>query len=358
MASIKERVTAKVERVREQHPFVDHVFAVLAHYSEVKGNVQAGAVTYFGFLSFFPILALAFFVVGFIANLYPEAEDALTEALQSVLPGMIGDGEGQISLDTFKQNASTIGVIGLIGVLYSGLGWLSGMRDALLIMFKMPQKEQPSFLVGKGRDLVVLMLIGFTLIVSVALSGALAGFSEVILGWVDLDDSVVAGVLLWAIVHGLAIAATTLLFVAMFKLLATPDLPRTALFHGAVLGAVGFEILKSIANFLIASTKDQPAFQAFGVALILLVWINYFSRVTMYGAAWAYSSPRAEAHQAAPVVAARPFEPVTARQPEPAAGLHRADVDGEGHRKLIAGGAAAGVVVAGAVALRKHRAPG
>jgi membrane protein len=297
MASIKERVTTKVAQVRERHPFVDHVFAMFAHYGEVKGNVQAGAVTYFGFLSFFPILALAFFVVGFVANLYPDAEDALTEALQSVLPGMIGDGEGQIQLDTFKDNARTIGVIGLVGVLYSGLGWLSGMRDALLIMFKMPQKQQPNFLVGKGRDLVALILIGFTLVVSVALSGALAGFSEVILGWVALDDSVVAGALLWVIVHGLAIAATTLLFMAMFKLLSTPDLPRRAMFHGAILGAIGFEILKSIANFLIATTKDQPAFQAFGVALILVVWINYFSRVTMYGAAWAYSSPLAEAHR-------------------------------------------------------------
>ncbi len=358
MASIKERVTAKVDEVRARHPLVDHVFTMLAHYGEVKGNVQAGAVTYFGFLSFFPILALAFFVVGFIANVYPDAEDALTEALQSVLPGLIGDGEGQISLDTFRENASTIGVIGLVGVLYSGLGWLSGMRDALLTMFKMPLKEQPNFFVGKGRDLVVLMLIGFTLIVSVALSGALAGFSEVILGWVGLDDSVVAGALLWAIVHGLAIAATTLLFMAMFKLLATPDLPRTALFHGAVLGAIGFEILKSIANFLIAATKDQPAFQAFGVALILLVWINYFSRVTMNGAAWAYTSPLAVRHRAAEQETDGPREPVSPTPQQSSASLNRAEVDAEAHKKLIAGGAAAGIVVVGALALRKHHSSG
>ncbi len=28
----------------------------------------------------------------------------------------------------------------------------------------------------------------------------------------------------------------------------------------------------------------------FGVALILLVWINYFSRLVMYAAAWAYTA--------------------------------------------------------------------
>ena len=34
------------------------------------------------------------------------------------------------------------------------------------------------------------------------------------------------------------------------------------------------------------------------MALILLVWINYFSRVTMYGAAYAYRRPEAERRRA------------------------------------------------------------
>ena len=47
------------------------------HYGAVKAGQQAGAVTYFAFLSFFPILALAFFVVGWIAKVYPDAQDDL-----------------------------------------------------------------------------------------------------------------------------------------------------------------------------------------------------------------------------------------------------------------------------------------
>ena len=43
------------------------------HYGDVKGGLQAGAVTYFAFLSFFPILALAFFVVGLLSQVYPDA---------------------------------------------------------------------------------------------------------------------------------------------------------------------------------------------------------------------------------------------------------------------------------------------
>src|SRR3546814_5223037 len=102
------------------------------HYGAVKGNLQAGAVTYFAFLSFFPILALGFFVIGYVAKVYPEAQENLTEALGSVLPGMVGEDEGQISLEAIQDAAGAVGLIGLAGVLYAGLGWLSGMREALL----------------------------------------------------------------------------------------------------------------------------------------------------------------------------------------------------------------------------------
>jgi membrane protein len=294
MAGLKERVTGAVGRARERHPVLDHVVRTVQHYGKVKGNVQAGAVTFFGFLSFFPILALAFFVIGWIAKVYPDAQEQLVKAIGTVLPGMIGDGEGQISLTVFQKHASTVGVIGLAGVLYSGLGWLSGMRDALLVMFEMPERERPNFVVGKLRDLISLTLIGITLIVSVALSGAITGFSETILRALGIYDIFGVPTLTRGVGYLLAIAATTALFMALFRLLARPPLPQRALLHGAVLGALGFELLKFLANTLIQSTQEQPAFAVFGVALILLVWINYFSRLVMLAAAWTYTDPVAE----------------------------------------------------------------
>ena len=46
-------------------------------------------------------------------------------------------------------------------------------------------------------------------------------------------------------------------------------------------------MLKRLSTLLLGATKSSPGVQAFGVALILLVWINYFSRLVMYAAAWA-----------------------------------------------------------------------
>ena len=54
-------------------------------------------------------------------------------------------------------------------------------------------------------------------------------------------------------------------------------------------------MLKQVSQLLLQSTANSPAFQAFGIALILVVWINYFSRVVMYAASWAYVHPASRA---------------------------------------------------------------
>jgi membrane protein len=122
--------------------------------------------------------------------------------------------------------------------------------------------------------------------------------------------------MLWLVGHALGIAATALLFATMFKLLVESHVPRRSLWEGALLGAVGFELLKGLANFLLGQTKGQPAFQAFGVALIVVVWINYFSRLVMYAAAYAYTSPEALERRTAEAMRA-PGAAVATSEPEP-----------------------------------------
>ncbi|QWZ06837.1 YihY/virulence factor BrkB family protein [Nocardioides panacis] len=325
MASLKDRAAAAVARLRATYPWLDHVVRMVQHYGAVNGNAQAGAVTFFGFLSFFPILALGFFVIGLLAQLYPDLKDQMVVEINKLVPGVIGSDPGQIKLSTIESYSGTIGIVGLVVVVYAGLGWLSGMRQALEVMFVVPRQEQPNFLVGKLRDLGTLVLVGLTLTVSVALSAAVTGFTGLILGWVGIDSgSLVPTVLVGVVGHALALAASTVLLLTMFRLLvAESHVPRGALLRGALLGAVGFEVLKLGANLLLKQTQGNPAFQVFGVTLILLVWINYFSRLVMYAAAWAYTATTALERRTTEAMrapgAALALEAADTRAPAPAA---------------------------------------
>jgi membrane protein len=135
----------------------------------------------------------------------------------------------------------------------------------------------------------------------VGVSGVVGRLSEEILELLGLGLALEP--LLWVLAVLVGLLASTVLFLALFRLLADPHTPKRSLLRGALLGALGFEILKQLSGLLLSLTKDQPAFQAFGIALILVVWINYFSRVVMYAAAWAHTSPEARAQREKPPVA-------------------------------------------------------
>ncbi|WP_416956283.1 YihY/virulence factor BrkB family protein [Nocardioides sp. T5] len=286
--TVKERVAG----VRERRPVVDHLVRAVEHYGQVNGSALAAAVTYFAFLSFFPILALAFAIFGQVTEVYEGAEDTLVDAANSVLPGLVG-GDSGVPLDTLQSAAPGIFSVGILLTLYSGLGWLSGMRTALMAIFEEPERERPNFVFGKLRDVLALLALGSILVTSVAVSGVATKVLTPIMEWLDLG--VVAEGFFWALAIGLGLAANTLLFFAFFRLLAQPNTPSRSLWSGSLLGAVVFEVLKQLSTFLLKATAESAAFQAFGIALILMIWINYTSRVVVLAAAWAHTSPEARA---------------------------------------------------------------
>jgi membrane protein len=348
MAGLVDRVKGRIAHVRQQRPAIDHALRTQEHYGDTKASQQAGAVTYYGFLSVFPVLALAFFVVGYVAEVVPDAQDTLVKAISEMFPGLIGDGPAKLGIDEIQDSAATAGIIGSVGVLYSGLSWLSALRDGLITVFALPQREQPSFVMGKVRDLVTLVILGVVLLVAVAFTGVLSGFSTDLLGWIGLSTELGWLVSLLTIVLGLL--ANALLFFAMFRLLAAPDLPARAMWSGALLGAVGFEILKQVSGWLIRATQDQPAFQVFGLALILLVWINYFSRVILYAASWTWTHPLSREQ--------RVVEPADPVQGPPSPSLDElGDGDQKSRKGAFVAGAAVGAAAAAAVVKGRSEDP-
>ena len=296
MPAIVDRIGARITSARERHLLLDHLIRTVLHYNEVRGNMQAGAITYFGFLSFFPLLALGFFVVGYIGQVYPHARDDLTKALTQLFPGVIGTGEGQVSLQSIQNVTGRLGILGVVGLAYAGLGWLSNTRGALEAVFEVPSRGFEGFLLGKVWDVVTMLVIGVTLVVSVAVSGVTTTFSGDLLDWAGLSTDLSPALSALSILTG--VVASAVLFFSLFRLLARPLNPDRSLWYGAFVGALGFELLKQVSRLLVAHTAGQPAFQAFGIALILVILINYFSRVILYAASWAHTSPAARRYRA------------------------------------------------------------
>lgn len=275
------------ERIAATSPFLAHVIRMLDHYGQRRGNLAAGGATYFGFLSFFPLLAVSFAVVGQLAEVYPDAQQDFVDALGGVLPGIVSvdPAPGRIALSDIASNAPAIYTIGLATALYAGLNWVSGLRDGLNQMLDLPTTEAGNIVKAKGTDLVTLAVLGLVLVASVSIGGLPVALGSTILDAIGLSG-VVGTVLLTIVSVAVGVAVSTLLFWAIFRLLPKPDLPAAALWRGALFSAVGFELIKQFASLILRGASSVPV-ASLAIALTLVVWIYYFSRLVMYGVSWA-----------------------------------------------------------------------
>jgi membrane protein len=285
--TVRERLVAVLDRARARSELVDHLVRSILHYDAVMGSQLAAGATYYAFLSFFPLVALAFAAVGYAVEYLPGAQQAVTAALSSIFPGLIGTEPGKIDVQRIARQRTGVGIVGLLVLLYSGLGWLSSLRTSLQAVFEVVSDSKRNFVVGKAFDLVVLGVIGAVLLVAVGLSTAVTGFTGVILRVTGLDEVPGAGGVLIVMAVGVGLAANCLLFFAIYRLLPRHHVPAPSLWKGAVFAAIGFEVLKQLAGLVIGLVTGNPLYGAFAIMIALLVWINYFNRLAVLGAAWA-----------------------------------------------------------------------
>jgi membrane protein len=288
VTKLSDRVRELIQRARDRWPVVDHGARAGAHYGDVLGSQLAAGVTYFGFLSFFPLIALGFAVVGYVVAYVPEAGDALTKALSEFLPGLVGDGKGQINVEQIASAKAGASIIGLVGLLYSGLGAVSALRTALHGVFNPGVKEeQRNFVVGKAMDLVVLFVVGLVAVISVSVGSVVTALTGQLVEWLGLSGVPGSGQLLWLLGSVVGIGASTLAFFTTYRLLPKHAGRSRDLLTGALIAAIGFEVLKQLAGLMLGQVTSNALYGAFAVMVALLVWINYTSRLAVLGATWA-----------------------------------------------------------------------
>ncbi|GIH89571.1 YihY/virulence factor BrkB family protein [Planobispora siamensis] len=288
MADLGERFEAfqtwrhdRIETGRIRWHWFDHLLRTVQRYQLQFGDRLAGAVTYFAFLSFFPIIVLAYSLFGFFLSSTPGAVEALNKAIDAYLPGLAD----LLPIEEIANSKTTAGVIGLLGLLYSGLGAIDVLRGSLRQM-SMTTEPPLNFALGKLRDLSALILVGITMLASVVIGGFATQASETVAGWLGLSKSFLATATISLVGLVVSVAADTVVFLILLGWLGRSTQPFRVVLRGALLGAVAFALLKQLAAFLLSFTLGNPIYGVFAVMVGLLVWINFSARIIMYAAAW------------------------------------------------------------------------
>jgi membrane protein len=94
------------------------------------GEHYAAAITFFSILSLVPLLMIAFAVAGYVLFFNPSLLDEIREAITAAVPGNLADTINPI-IDQAIAQRNTVAGFGLVTALYSGIGWMTNLREAL-----------------------------------------------------------------------------------------------------------------------------------------------------------------------------------------------------------------------------------
>jgi membrane protein len=264
-----------------------HAWRSYERLDRVKWTRLAAAMTFTSFVALFPVLTLA-------ATLGAAAlSDAQQRTLQDRIADQVPGIADQLDIHGLVDNAGTVGVIASVVLLFTGVGWVDAMRDCLRTVWELPDDEE-NLVVRRVKDAGVLVGFGGAVLVTLAVSvsaTALVGWSADRLG---VEEAGWGRALLQAAAFAVAVLADFLLLLYVLTLLPGVEPSRHRLFVAALLGALGFEILKLLLSGYIQGIAAKSMYGAFGVPVALLLWINFTAKLVLYCASWTATGSKAE----------------------------------------------------------------
>jgi membrane protein len=173
-------------------------------------------------------------------------------------------------------------VIGSITFLLGATGAFLELQYALNTIWRVAPKATAGlrdFLVQRLVSFGLVVAIGFLLMVSLAVSAALAAFS----GW--LNASVPGMAFVWMAVNFvISIAVTTVLFALVYKVLPDVELDWPDVWIGALMTSVLFAIGKTVIGLYIGQSSTASSYGAAGSVVVLLLWVYYSAQIVLFGA--------------------------------------------------------------------------
>src|SRR5947209_2976265 len=160
---------ARLDRFQRRHTWLGLPLGVIYKFFDDRGPYLAALITYYAFVSLFPLLLLSFSVLGFVLQGHGELRDDLVRAVRKDLPG-IGP---HLNIETFHGSGVAL-VIGIIGTLYGALGAMQAAQASFNQMYGVPRNEQPNPFKSRVRSLGLLVLLGIGVLLSTGIAAVLS----------------------------------------------------------------------------------------------------------------------------------------------------------------------------------------
>ena len=212
---------AVLSAARSRSGLLDHLVRTYQRYQADTGDRLAAAVTFYWFLSLFPILLLVLAGYGYLHS--GDSVEQLNDRLRGNLGGFLPTQLVDTLTETLSGAKGKAGLLGLGGLLLAGLGWIDALREAIRTIWHQNVKAG-NFITRKLVDIVALVGLFATIAASAFVTGLAGSGPEWLLARLGVDQTTAAKVFLKVLGIALAALVDVVLFLYLFLRLArVPD---------------------------------------------------------------------------------------------------------------------------------------
>jgi membrane protein len=276
---IVDRYDRVIEDARTRSRLFDHIWRAKQRYDRVLGGRLAAAIAYYGFFAVFALALVAYSILGYALGNNSELKGSVTHYLAANLPWL--------EVSQIEQSRGAVAVIGLLGLILTGVGWVEGLRSSQRLIWDL--EEQPGNpVVRRLVDLGILVALGLLAALSLWIIGGIErqllslAPGQVVPGWVRHLLGFTGMLLNWLV--NLVLAGALLAGVPRLRM----SLRR--LLGPALLVAIGFSLLTTIGQYIFAHTRENPAYRLASSVVGLLAFLYVFNQLLLFGSALAATS--------------------------------------------------------------------
>lgn len=258
----------KIDRFQQGHAVPAFAYGVVKKYGEDQGGYLAALITYYGFLSIFPLL-LAFFT---IAAWVLKGRTNTLHTLEHHLGNYPIIGQAVTSLAGHTLSGSVLAlVIGLVGLVLGAQGLAQTLIFVCDQIWNIPYHDRIGTVQKYIRGILWYAVFGLGVLGSTFLNSL-----SRVLDWGP------AGPYLAALP---ALCVNILLFSVSFRFLSHRSVPTRALLPGAAVSGLVWTIINTAAIGLTRNLANtNPLYGSFAGVLGLLAFIYLNARLTLYAA--------------------------------------------------------------------------
>ena len=258
-------LTTRLDAYQRAHPAAGYPIAVLYKYFDDAGGHLAALITYYGFVSLFPLLLLTSTILGLVLSGDPHAQQVLLDSALSQFP-VIGEQLQQPG----RLGGGLAGLlIGGLGALYGALGVSVAVQAAMNTIWSVPRNDRPNPVASRLRGLLLLGTAGLAVIGTTVLS-ALGGGAGTL------------GAVARVVVLLASVVVNAGAFVLAFRVATARALTLREVAPGALAAAVIWQLLQSFgATYVGHVVKNASATNSVFALVLGLIAFLYLASVAL-----------------------------------------------------------------------------